>query len=322
MDAKHNFAIEDEVSTLSEQHIIARVCWYYFIGALTQQEIADKLGLTRFKVNKIVGQARTDGTVHIDIRLPLTRCVSLEERVKARFDLDNVTVVPTVKDFDQLQQIIGTAAGEMLDPLLLDGQGLSVGWGRTLSAAARRISPRNYSESWVVSLMGGLTRGSGTNTFEVSTRFATALGTDCFYITAPIYCPSPESRDLLLSHSGLADVMRRARDCSIALVTSGDLTNRSLLTATQTIAAVRDELIDAGAVGDILGTFIDEYGRPIRHPINSRVMALAPEELKAYPISILASGGLPKLRGIRGILNARYVRSLVTDESVAEALLQ
>lgn len=322
MDAKPIIAFNDDFSDLSESYLVARVCWYYFIGALTQQEIADKLGLSRFKVNKIVGQARADGTVQIDIRLPLTRCVYLEERVKDRFDLDEVTVVPTVKDVDQLQQIIGTAAGEMLDPLLLDGQGLSVGWGRTLSAAARRISPRNYSESWVVSLMGGLTRGSGTNTFEVSTRFATALGTDCFYMTAPIYCPSPESRDLLLTHSGLADVMRRARECSIALVTSGDLTKRSLLTATQTIAALRDELIEAGAVGDILGTFIDEYGRPIRHAINSRVMALAPEELKAYPISILASGGLPKLRGIRGILSARYVRRLVTDESVAEALLQ
>lgn len=319
---KHHFAQSDDSPELSESHFVARVCWYYFIGALTQQEIADRLGQTRFKVNKIIRQARSDGTVHIDIRLPLTKCVHLEERVKARFDLEDVTVVPTVKDFDQLQQIIGTAAGEMLDPLLLDGQGLCVGWGRTLSAAARRIAPRQYFESWVVSLMGGLTRGSGTNTFEVSTRFATALGTDCFYMAAPIYCPSPESRDLLLTHSGLADVMRRARESRIALVTSGDLTNRSLLTSTQTVAAVRDELVSAGAVGDILGTFIDEFGRPIKHDINMRVMALPPEELRSYPISILASGGLPKLKAIRGVLNARYVRRLVTDESVAEALIQ
>jgi DNA-binding transcriptional regulator LsrR (DeoR family) len=51
-------------------------------------------------------------------------------------------------------------------------------------------------------------------------------------------------------------------------------------------------------------------------------MALSPQELKAYPISILASGGMGKFEVIRGILNARYIRRLVTDEAVAEALLQ
>jgi DNA-binding transcriptional regulator LsrR (DeoR family) len=51
-------------------------------------------------------------------------------------------------------------------------------------------------------------------------------------------------------------------------------------------------------------------------------MALTPQELKAYPVSILASGGMGKHPVIRGILNARYVSRLVTDEAVAEALLQ
>jgi DNA-binding transcriptional regulator LsrR (DeoR family) len=75
-------------------------------------------------------------------------------------------------------------------------------------------------------------------------------------------------------------------------------------------------------VGDLLGTFLDEYGRPIKHPLNERVMALSPSELKAYPTSILASGGEHKLAIIRAILNAGYVRRLVTDESVAEGLFR
>jgi DNA-binding transcriptional regulator LsrR (DeoR family) len=307
---------------MTEAQIQARACWYYYVGAMTQQEIADRLGLTRLKVNKILGQARQDGLVSVEIKLPLANCIALEEKLKARFALDDVSVVPALPDPDTLQQAIGEAAAAMLAPLLEDGASIGVGWGRTLRAAAQALKQRRLSRSWVTSLMGGLTRGAGSNTFEVATEFARLIGAECYYVAAPIYCPSVESRSTLLTHYGLAEVMRRAREAQIALVSCGDLTPRSLLASTNIVNEALGELREAGSVGDLLGTFLDEYGRPVDHPLNARVMALSPQELKAYTISILASGGLPKAPVIRGILNARYVRRLVTDESAAEALLQ
>ncbi len=62
-----------------------RVAWLYFIGGMTQQEIADQLGLTRLRVNKILGQIRTDGSVVVDIRLPMADCINLEHKLKERF---------------------------------------------------------------------------------------------------------------------------------------------------------------------------------------------------------------------------------------------
>jgi DNA-binding transcriptional regulator LsrR (DeoR family) len=315
-------ASADLAQDWSEAQIQTRAAWYYYVGGLTQQEIADRLGLTRLRVNKIVGQARADGLVRIEIQMPFASCVALEEKLKARFALDEVSVVPTVADPDTQQAVIGEAAGIMLEPLLKDGIGLGVGWGRTLREAARRMRAHRHPASWVTSLMGGLTRGSGTNTFEVATEFARLLGAECYYVAAPIYCPSVESRSTLLTHYGLAEVMRRAREANIALLSCGDLSSRSLLATTHIVSESLDELRAAGAVGDILGTFLDEYGRAVDHPLNQRVMALNPQELKAYPISILASGGIGKLQVIRGILNARYIRRLVTDESVAEGLAQ
>lgn len=306
----------------SEAQLQTRAAWYYYVGGLTQQEIADRLGLTRLRVNKIVNQARADGLVRIEIQMPFASCVALEEKLKARFALDEVSVVPSVPDPDTQQAVIGEAAAVMLEPLLKDGIGFGVGWGRTLREAARRMRTYKYPSSWVTSLMGGLTRGSGTNTFEVATEFARLLSAECYYVAAPIYCPSVESRSTLLTHYGLAEVMRRAREGDIALLACGDLSQRSLLASTNIVSENLDDLHRVGAVGDILGTFLDEYGRPVKHPLNDRVMALSPQELKAYPISILASGGMGKFPVIRGILNARYIRRLVTDESVAEALLQ
>jgi DNA-binding transcriptional regulator LsrR (DeoR family) len=305
----------------TSDHIRARIAWYYFAAGLTQQDIASRLGITRLRVNKIVGQLRTDGSVNIDIRIPLARCVELEEKLKARYGLADARVVPSVAGGDGQQRLVGEAAGTMLDPLIADGTGLGVGWGRTLSSALKKIAPRRLSRSWVVTLMGGLTRGSGTNTFEVSTGFARALGSECYYLAAPIYFPTAESRATLVSHYGIAEALKQARRADIALVSCGDLSDRSLLVVTQTVSENLGGLKKAGAVGDLLGVFLDASGRPVDHPLNERTMAISPADLKAIPDSILASGGLNKAPIVRAILSYGYVKRVVTDEDCAAAML-
>ena len=302
------------------EQLRARVAWYYFMGGMTQQEIANRLGLTRVRVNRIVGQVRTDGSVRIEVRLPLAGCVALEERLRERYALAEVRVVPTVPDETDLQRVIGEAAAAMLEPRLAPGLGVAVGWGRTLRAAVARIAPRRLEGSWVVSLMGGLARGSGTNTFEVSTALAQAIGAECFYFTAPIYCPSRESKATLLTHYGVAETMRRAKACDVALVTCGDLSTRSLLGATQAVREHTEGLRAVGAVGDLLGVFCNAEGEPVAHPLNARVMALPPDDLKRVPVSIMAAGGPHKAPVLRGLLRAGYVNRLATDEATAEAL--
>jgi DNA-binding transcriptional regulator LsrR (DeoR family) len=311
----------DDSTSLAAEQLRARIAWYYYSAGLTQQDISDRLGIARARVNRIAGQLREDGSVVVDIRLPLASCVELEERLKGVFRLKSVSVVPSVDDDDMQRRMIGDGAVSMLDGLMADGQCISVGWGRTLSASIRHLRPRQLKDSSVVSLMGGLIRGSESNSFEVSTELAKLLGADCFYVTAPVYCPNVESRDILLTHSGVHAVMERARSSDIAIVSCGDLTPRTKLT---TIDSVRDrlsELKEIGAIGEILGTFLDASGAPVNHSLNDRVIAMPPAGLKAIPTSILISGGLYKADIIRAIISAGYVNCLVTDEAVAKAVL-
>jgi DNA-binding transcriptional regulator LsrR (DeoR family) len=313
--------INEEASAKNSEHLRARIAWYYFVAGLTQQEISDRLGIARARVNKIAGQLRADGSVVVDIRLPLAKCVELEEQLKEIFGLKMVAVVPSADDDEQQRRMIGDAAGAMLDGLIKDGQCISVGWGRTLSASIKQLSSRKLKDSAVVSLMGGLTRGSETNTFEVSTELAKTLGADCYYITAPIYCPSVESREILLTHSGVNEVMARARKSDVAIVSCGDLTPRTTLTTINSVRERLPELHEIGAIGEILGTFLDAQGNPVDHKLNHSVIAMPPADLKAIPNSLLISGGMYKLDIINAILSAGYVNCLVTDEAVAQKLV-
>lgn len=311
----------DESAGLGGDQLRARIAWYYYVAGLTQQEISDRLGIARARVNRIVGQLRADGSVVVDIRLPLVGCVELEEELKARFGLKQVAVVPSADDDEQQRRMLGDAAGALLNGLLGDGQCISVGWGRTLFATIKQLRTRQLRGSSVVSLMGGLTRGSETNAFEVSTELARTLGADCYYVTAPIYCPSIESRQILLTHGGVNEVMELARKSNVAIVSCGDMTPRTKLT---TIFSVRErlaELEEIGAIGEILGTFLDAAGQPVDHPLNKSVIAMPPADLRAIAHSLLISGGLYKADIIEAIITAGYVNCLVTDEAVAKRLV-
>jgi DNA-binding transcriptional regulator LsrR (DeoR family) len=322
MVTKESDLISNAIENFDAQQIRARVAWLYFIGGMTQQEIADQLGMTRLRVNKILVQIRGDGSVVVDIRLPMANCIDLENKLKKQFALEDACVTPTLPNEAENQRAVGEAAGTVLDELLTDGMGVGVGWGRTLTAGLKRITPRQLTNSWVTSIMGGLTRGSGSSTFEVATGYAKAISAECWYLTAPLYFPSAESREALLSHHGIRETMRRANSVDVALVSCGDMSSRSQLIQTPTVSENLKSLIKAGAVGDLLGVFLDKNGLPVDHPLNDRVLSLSPEKLKSVRHTVLASGGLNKVDMIRAILRAGYVNRLVTDEDCASALLQ
>jgi len=308
---------------MDAEHLIARVAWYYYAANMTQQEIADRLGLTRLRVNKIIAQVRSDGSVQVDIRLPLASCVALEEEMKARFKLTDTVVIPSVFDEDVQKRMIGEAAGLLFERVLKDGQTIGIGWGKTLSAAVRKMGKRHLSRALVVSLMGGLARSSSANTFEVANELAGVLGAECHYIPSLLYYPNDESFAGLMKYQPLAEVLEEARGAAVVLVSCGDLSGRSQLFSAVSISPTDiDELKAKGAVGELLGTFLDADGQVVDHPLNSRVMALHPSDLRSIQTTILASGDSYKLPIVRAILKGGYVTHLVTDEAVADALLK
>lgn len=314
--------MDNPIDTLPEELERARVAWYYFVGGMTQQEIAARMNMTRLRVNKIIGQVREDGAVQIDVTLPLSDCIELAQSVTARYELSETLVVPDIPNFLDQKRVIGEAAGAMANTLI-EGRDLGIGiaTGRTLSFAVRRLQARPNPDSWVVGLTGGVTRSSGTNTFEVAASFARKLGIDCHYLTAPLYCASPESRETLLLIDELTDVLARTEIADLGITSCGALTEDTTLTQIRVVKDHLDDVLKRGAVGEFMGCFLDAQGCPVDHFLNESIIALSPDKMKLKPMSILVSGGIEKVQIIRAILRAGYVNRLVTNEAVARALL-
>jgi DNA-binding transcriptional regulator LsrR (DeoR family) len=83
-----------------------------------------------------------------------------------------------------------------------------------------------------------------------------------------------------------------------------------------------DDLMSMGAVGDVLCHFFNREGQLLDHPVNRRVMALDPLELRRATKLVLASGGWRKLPAILGAIRLLRPSVLLTDVGAAEGLLE
>lgn len=307
-----------EEDTRSARHV--RVAWQYYIEGYTQEQIARRLGVTRARVNRMLAACRERGLVQIRVNSRLAPCVELEERLRATFGVEaRVTLSP--EDPARVYDVISVEAANYLGDILPATRSLGVGWGKTLRFCQRALSAESAEVSRVVTLQGGITRGSGANTFEIAARFADKLGAEPQFLAAPLYAASAEARTTLWSQASLYDVYAAAASTDVAMVSVGDLSPASTLVYLGLITDHLAELEQAGAVGDILGHFLDRHGRLVEHGLNNRVMALSLDNLTRLNEVIMVSGGPHKADIMRAVLRRGCVTTVITDHDTAAAML-
>jgi len=197
-----------------------------------------------------------------------------------------------------------------------------VGWGSTLSYSLKAIGDRHVARLSVISLLGGMTHSRAVNPSAVARRLADVFGADCYQLTAPLFVTEPSTRAALWKERGLSDLLARARNADIAMLSVGDVREDATLFREGLLPRlVLKSLVAAGAVGDVLCHFVDAQGRVVDHPVNERVVAVGLEDLRRVPKIVLAAGGKRKARAIRAALVATRAKVLITDESAARAML-
>src|SRR5439155_1431790 len=203
----------------------------YFMEGQTQSDISAKLGITRLRANRLLGEARESGLVNIKVNSRLSGCVALERELVAEAGLKDAVIVPTPEDPEQIADALGRATADYLARQLGEKRvrGLGIGWGATLRETVRHLPSANYPELSVNSMMGGLTHGLELNTFEIASEFARRVNAQCNYLAAPIYAGSPKSRDTILAQDVFRETFERLASNDVALMSVGDLSRRSLL---------------------------------------------------------------------------------------------
>jgi len=314
-------ADSDDLQSADAQ-VMARICWYYFKEGQTQEAISQRLGLTRKRVNRILIEARGNGFVQITLNSPVGACVELETGLIRSYGLRRAIVVPTPGLETDVRTVVGAAAGQYVSENLKAGASLGITWGGTINAAAQNVLRRQGRQNAVVLMCGGLAKSTRINPYDNAAIFARALDATCYYITAPMFAETAELRDALVGSEPVRSVLQMARHVDMALLSAIDLSEQSKALEYGVISPeTRQSLLDAGAVGDVCGHYLDFHGNPIVHPIVRRTIHPALGDLRHVPELILAAGGEHKVPIIMGAIRAKLCHVLITDEAAASALL-
>ncbi len=307
-----------------EHALMLRAAWLYFIEEQTQASIADALGLSRFRINRMLAEARERGLVRVEVTAPLASCVELERRAMTAFGLRDAVVVPSPVEPTRTHAMIGAGLARYMSAQIADPE-LKVfgfGWGQTLREMLRFLRPTARPEARIVALLGALPRSSEENAIDIIGKIGRLLSAERYYMTAPIYTDTPEARYVLTGQQFYASVLEMILRADVACFAAGDMSEASLLirhALPKGIAA--QDLIAAGAVGDVLGTFIDIDGAPIDHPVNRQLVGPGLGDLKTMKSLVMASGGAGKVDVITGALRTGLIHALVTDEATMRAVL-
>src|SRR5262245_54840145 len=81
-----------------ELSVATRAAWLSYVGNRTQEEMAGRLGVSRVKVNRLIGQAVRAGMVHVFVEGTAAECIALEEGIAGRWGLEFCTVAPVAED--------------------------------------------------------------------------------------------------------------------------------------------------------------------------------------------------------------------------------
>jgi DNA-binding transcriptional regulator LsrR (DeoR family) len=312
----------DELSH-DEFEFLARIAHRYHADGLTQEALGREFGLSRPKVQRLLDRARSTGVVDIRITTPPWLHLDLERELRDRFRLLDVIVAPSRPDQAAQRGEVARAAARFLERRLTDGAVVAVSHGRDTGEVPRFFRPARRMDVTFVSAMGGSPLAdSPTNPNEIARSLADRCGGQAVELYAPAYVESAEMRDQLLRQAAVADTLRLAAGASIALVGIGGTDDACTMVRTGcfSVEEIR-RLRAAGAVGDVLGNYVDVSGARLESTETARLVGLSIDELHAIGTVVAVVSESEKPFALLGALRTGVVDVLVVDEGNAHFLL-
>jgi len=303
---------------------LVEIARMYYEHHLSQQQIAEKLGISRPGVSRMLRQAREQRLVFIEIRDPADRGTQLEERIQDLFKLKKVVVVPNEGVDDvSLKHRLAQSAVKFLDPLIKEGITLGVSWGTTLQAVVKQLQPRPVSSMQVVQLVGGFTQTAyNTHAIEITQNVANNYQASPFLLPLPAIVDHEEVKKTIIRDRNMARSLKLGHQAEAALFSIGSFTyHSSLLKAHYFNSSEVDDLLAKGVVGDICTHLINDRGEICSPELDARTIGIELENLKHKPYSIAVAGGIEKLKAIHAGLLGGYFNVLITDEIVGGNLI-
>ncbi len=297
----------------------------YYLAEESKVEISQALGMSRFKVARLLQEARESGVVRITFNLGGEVDDDLSGQLARHLGLNRAVVVEAYGSVEDVRKIVGAQAGTVLAGTVASGETLGLAWGRTLTHMIESIS--RLPSVHILQLNGAVGPSLSQSPVELALKASLIGGTNAKAIMAPLYISDRDGAVALRGQPDIKEVLDLFNTITTAVVAVGALraggdgsTNSRLLPLLP--PDVREQLLASGAVAEACGlTYLADGTLARRDLFADRILSIAPDQLRRIPRVIGVASDPSKAEAILALRRADVISELVVDADLAEALL-
>lgn len=304
--------------------LMAEIADLYYNQGMTQQEIARQYDCNRFKIAKMIQNAREEGIVEITIHKPNKRHMLLEQALMETFQLSNAIVLDT-RDLSRAEalSVIGKTSALYLEQLLTPDSTIGVTWGKTIRSVVSALDQKTQNPVNAVQLCGCFRHlNSSDGARSITHTIAMKFNGDYFYMDLPIYINDEQARSAMLREPLIESTLSAARKMDVVLTGVGSKSslpfNNPVL---KPYIAEEDWKEEPNCIGSIYGHVIDQDGRIANISLNRKIMAVSLQDVLTTPHKIAVATGRHKVGMLIACMKNRYINELITDRATAEQIL-
>lgn len=316
MDNKSN-------SELKRLEDAARAAWLYYVAKNTQDEIAQKLEVSRQSAQRLVALAVSEGLIKVRLEHPITQCMELAQQLKEKFNLLECEVVPSDPADPSSNHGLAQSGAAILERYLKSDtpKTLAFGTGRALKACIDELPSMQSQQHKIVSLLGNMMTDGSASAFDIVVTMANRVNAKHYPMPLPVIASSVEEKQILHSLQPIKNIFSLIEQADATFVGIGQITEQSPLLLDGFVSdSELNSIKNEGAAGEITSWLYDKNGQLLNNETNDRVVSYPLKSNADKPVYGIAAGS-DKVSAIHAALKGKLINSLITNEYTAKAIL-
>jgi DNA-binding transcriptional regulator LsrR (DeoR family) len=293
----------------------------HFLDGWTIKDIAAELGVSRFKVARLIEWARAEGLVRIEIVNPVRSDIELSTELRSAFGLRDALVVAGLDGrSDAIAPELAEVAALAVAEVVTSGDVVGIAWGRTLDLLVERLA--DFSAKRVVQLIGGLaTLESASGGIELVRQLAAKANTRGYPLLAPVRLQNAAAADVLRRDPIVAETLKLIEDVTVVLAGIGSWGDPPVSRMIECFDEKELSVLrERGVAADLCGFLLTKEGEVLVSLEGERI-GITLEQLNAAETVLAICGGTEKREALAAVLRSRMVDILITDAGSAKQLL-
>lgn len=292
----------------------------YYNENLTQNEISDRLKISRPMVSVLLNEARSLGIVTITVNDVSNTRQLHENRIKELYSLKDVVVVKDGKTDEETDINIAKKALSYCFDKANDNISVGVGWGSMIGKmidCAQQQEPLIHLKGKIFPLIGGIGAAYRSyHTNEIIRVLSYYTGLEAKYCYLPAFFNSPEEKKIA---ENLETYREFKSNCSVMDKAIISISNYPSYPDLGVVYRYEELLSKHKAVGRLLAHYYDNNGQIIMPKVDN-VLQVSIGELKKASDVIAVGSSLLKPESLAGALGVGVIKSLIICESLAQKI--